>query len=131
MQPICPACQGAYPLLPGDVVAFKTSPAFVDHVWELFAPFLAPLLALGSTPATATNAAATAAALVPAAAAVNLLVVQGDDAVLAPRKFVGLLARHSVTHLVRGVGAQGWGPHHRPGCLGSHRPACLGSQRPG
>jgi len=34
--------QRCYPLLPGrDVVALKTSPCFVDSVWELFGPLLA------------------------------------------------------------------------------------------
>ncbi len=32
--------QAEYPLRTGDKVAFKTSTCFVDHLWELFAPFL-------------------------------------------------------------------------------------------
>lgn len=32
--------QAAYPLHHDDVVAFKTSPCFVDHLWELFGPLL-------------------------------------------------------------------------------------------
>ena len=32
--------QRSYPLHPHDVVAFKTSPCFVDHLWEVFAPLL-------------------------------------------------------------------------------------------
>jgi hypothetical protein len=40
--------QQAYPFLPGDCVAFKTSPCFVDSLWEIFGPLLAgaPLLAI-------------------------------------------------------------------------------------
>lgn len=34
------AHSGLVPLLPGHVVAFKTAVAFVDHLWELLAPFL-------------------------------------------------------------------------------------------
>ena len=32
--------QAAYPLGASSVVAFKTSPCFVDHLWELFGPLL-------------------------------------------------------------------------------------------
>jgi len=32
--------QAKFPLRKGDKVAFKTSTCFVDHLWELFAPFL-------------------------------------------------------------------------------------------
>lgn len=32
--------QQRWPLEKGDVVAFKTSPAFVDHLWEVFGPLL-------------------------------------------------------------------------------------------
>ncbi len=32
--------QAKYPLRKGDKIAFKTSTCFVDHLWELFAPFL-------------------------------------------------------------------------------------------
>ena len=39
--------QAAHPLNGGDVVAFKTSTCFVDHLWELFAPLL---LGIASNP---------------------------------------------------------------------------------
>lgn len=32
--------QRVYPMTQHDVVAFKTSPSFVDHLWEMFAPHL-------------------------------------------------------------------------------------------
>ncbi len=32
--------QAKFPLKKGDKMAFKTSTCFVDHLWELFAPFL-------------------------------------------------------------------------------------------
>ena len=32
--------QKAYPMVQQDVVAFKTSTCFVDHLWEMFAPLL-------------------------------------------------------------------------------------------
>lgn len=32
--------QAKYPLRKGDKIMFKTSTCFVDHLWELFAPFL-------------------------------------------------------------------------------------------
>ena len=32
--------QRAYPMTQHDVIAFKTSPCFVDHLWEIFMPLL-------------------------------------------------------------------------------------------
>ena len=32
--------QSSYPMTQHDVIAFKTSPCFVDHIWEMFAPLL-------------------------------------------------------------------------------------------
>jgi non-ribosomal peptide synthetase component F len=69
----CRWAQRAYPLLRGNRVALATSPAFVDHVWEVFAPLLA-----GADS-----------------------VVLPEGWALRPATTVDALAAHGVTHLVR------------------------------
>jgi hypothetical protein len=66
--------QKSLPLHAGSVVVFSTSPVFVDHLWQLFAPLLC-------------------------GTKVEVLLVP-EEIVMQPRHFVKLLRCHRVTHLV-------------------------------
>ncbi len=108
------------------MIAFKTSPAFVDHLWEVFCPLLAaPAAPPAPPPATAALPHATpdAAGAKPGAQdtptappggqqpgsrpggsstapGVSLVVFEGDDLALDARGFVCALVEQRVTHLV-------------------------------
>lgn len=71
--------QGIYPLLPNHAVAFGTSTAFVDHIWEVFAPLM-----FGAD-----------------------MVVLPDGWALRPGDAVQLLVGHKISHLVRQLRVQG------------------------
>jgi amino acid adenylation domain-containing protein len=61
-----------HPFEPGEVLALKTAPSFVDSIWETFGPLLA---------------------------GVPSVIVSGDDA-RDPSRLVDILARHGVTRLL-------------------------------
>ncbi|GLI64440.1 hypothetical protein VaNZ11_007710 [Volvox africanus] len=104
---------------PGSVVCFSTAVSFVDHLWQLLAPILAPsceveggsVLDREAFPAATVRAqhgapaAAPGPAVAPTAEAVRpagpcSVLIPPPGAVLQPELFVGLLADHGVSHLV-------------------------------
>ncbi|GIM12369.1 hypothetical protein Vretimale_15759 [Volvox reticuliferus] len=106
---------------PGSVVCFSTAVSFVDHLWQLLAPILAPscggesggvdreelpIQAVTSVGKPVSAFASTAKAQEPTAVGAVRpvgpcsVVIPPPGAVLQPELFVGLLAEHGVSHLV-------------------------------
>jgi hypothetical protein len=135
MQPAA-AGSGLVPLQPGHVVVFKTAVGFVDHLWELLAPFLSGadmLIVPEDTAAQPVSvpevAAAAARADAPAAAHTNASAGTGANApaaggniVLLPDWLMRLLVAAHATHLVSAV----W----RLGVCVGHSEACHGASTP-
>jgi hypothetical protein len=98
--------KGVVPLCSGHVVAFKTATTFVDHLWELLAPFLsgADMLLVPEDDTAAAAAEGCPAAASAAAAAVPLVRAAagafGGQLLLQPARLINLLVAARVTHLV-------------------------------
>ena len=96
----------AFPWQKGDVALFKTSPAFVDSIWEMFGPLIAgKQLIMGICESMHMQQGALAAAMcvtacfeIPASAGVPLVILHPRSR--SPAELIAALTRWKVSHLV-------------------------------